>query len=766
MTLDDASGAIEVCVSGLAELESQPSENSELAVVKLRLELVTAYTAAGRLADALSCAERAVATWNARHLSAESDLDIELLRLLVHAHDLVPKLRRSLGQYDRADDALAVSVEFLRLVTVHHPSFAAALAAALPPFGEMLAGAERFAEAVAAYEEALAIYRQLSRDGRDNFFRERADLLAAMARLHTVTGQVAAAEACARDAIDFYERFATEQPTLAATVAEQITAMRSRLVPDVTPPHSDQAAPSGQRNSGNYLTLRITPRTADTARVRKTKLKHWPGMKVTWFGGGAVVHSGDEPSPGAAALVVSPHRATECVVVISSHTVKVQSAMVEELAEVLAKGLPSGYTAMRFVAWDGACATNERPAAAHLISMRLGIDVIAAAGPLLGVPGGSLFAPIGRGERRPGGFWRFRAGAQPTRVGWRFPAPQWEADLSQVPEQTGDLVLDQIPAGLWLHRRRPGSVTDLAYSVPTDDSHPAIILSHPSEEPLHRDGLVRALLVIPAPVLDRCVFTPYGQRPLRDGPVGPVVADVLGRAVHVRTGLPLCAPAGQRAVVTIDQKGLPCWRTFARELWHAPRTGAPRPVDWVNPCPDVLDTPAGAATFTLGSGWVLEVIQAGLWIRPEHLTNPADWIRGLPVDVNRCAVIIGAPHAAMPVAPGRTIAVVLEKLPVDARKRAYLAVPRGAGTDAFILADALRDSLPEPSEVQLVQLVNPLPGGTWLDFPAESSSMAPVQGGAARSASRADNPETLDSYTRLLDGIRRAKEWDESSPDS
>ena len=484
----------------------------------------------------------------------------------------------------------------------------------------------------------------------------------------------------------------------------------------------------------------------------QVRLRHWPGMKVSWLGAGAVVHSGDEPSPGAAALVVSPHGSTECAVVISSHTVKLQPAMVEELAEVLANGLPRGFTAMRFVAWDGACATNERPAAAHLIAMRLGIDVIAAAGPLLGVPGGSLFAPIGRGEHRPGGFWRFRTGAQPARVGWRFPAPHWEADLGEIPELPGDLVLDQIPAGLWLHRRRVGSVTDLAYSVPTDHSHPAMILSHPGEEPLHRDELVRAISVIPALTADRCVFTPYGQRPLLDGPVGPVVADVLGRAVHVRTGLPLCAPAGQRAVVTIDQKGLPRWRTFARELWHAPRTGAPRPVDWVNPCPDVLDTPAGAATFTLGGGWVLEVIQAGLWIRPEHLTDPADWIRGLPVDVNRCAVVVGAPHAAELPPPGHMMADVLEKLPVDARKRAYLAVPRGAAPSVFILATALRDSLPEPGEVELVgpSALPAFPPSTTGSFPAVGSTGSfpsvgstgsfPATPAAQHNGQRADGP--------------------------
>src|SRR5258706_1248978 len=149
----------------------------------------------------------------------------------------------------------------------------------------------------------------------------------------------------------------------------------------------------------------------------QVRLRHWPGMKVSWLGAGAVLHSGAEPSGGAAALVVSPHGSTECAVVISSHTVKLQPAMVEELADVLANGLPRGFSAMRFVAWDGACATNERPAAAHIIAMRLGIGVIPAAGPLLGVPGGSLLAPVGRVGHRPGGFWGVLAGVLPDTAG-------------------------------------------------------------------------------------------------------------------------------------------------------------------------------------------------------------------------------------------------------------------------------------------------------------------------------------------------------------
>src|SRR6185437_14774983 len=475
--------------------------------------------------------------------------------------------------------------------------------------------------------------------------------------------------------------------------------------------------------------------TTDT----QVRLHTWPGMRLSWMGAGAVVHPGEEPGSGPASLVVSPHGSSECAVVVSSHNVNLQPQMVEELAEVLANGLPRGFASMRFVAWDGACASEAAPAPAHILSMRLGIDVVSAGGPLLGVPGGSLFAPVGRGPERPGGWWRFRVGLPPTRVGWRFPAPKWEADLPEACELAGDVVLDPVPAGLWLHRRNVSSVSDLAYSVPTDPEHPALILSHPSEEPLQRDEIVRGIQAIPTPMTEKLVLTPYGRCPVADGEVGPLVADLIGRAVHVRTGLPLCAPAGQRAVVTIDDKGLPRWRTFARELWHAPHAQAPRTIDWINPAPEVLTRMAGAATFSLGAGWVCEVIQAGLWVRPEELPDPAEWVRGLPVDVNRCAVVIGAPHAPEITPPRRMIAGVLEQMPVDARKRAYLAVPRGAAPDAFVLAKSLRDRLPEMSDVELV--------GPSAHDVAETATFAPLTAapGTARSnynsvATVASNP--------------------------
>ncbi|GEM_PF-6013912 len=436
--------------------------------------------------------------------------------------------------------------------------------------------------------------------------------------------------------------------------------------------------------------------------ITQLSLRHWPGMRLTWAHGCVVLHSGDEPGAGAMAVAASSSVANELCVVVGSHRVRIHPAMIEELADILAGQLPWGCTGLRLVAWDGACAEEDRPAPAYLLAARLGIAVVAPAGPLLGVPGGALFAPRGSGVQRPGGWWRFLPGTAPVRVGWRFPTPEWESDVSQVAELPNDLVIDQIPAGLWLHRHGSGSVTDLVYSVPVDPADPALVLSHPAEEPLRSDEFAGALNALSHQTARRVVFTPYGPQPLADGRLGEVATVILGQPARVRTGLPLHTPSGQRAVVTVDENGVPRWRPFARELHHVTPAAPPDAVDWVNPAPAVLTVPAGAAAFDLGYRWVAEVIEAGLWLRPEHVLEAGDWVRSLPLDVDRCSIVIGAPHAPDPTPPPGLVAALLDQLPSDARARLRLSVPRSVGAHVHEFLADLQALLPGTGQVQLL----------------------------------------------------------------
>jgi hypothetical protein len=423
-------------------------------------------------------------------------------------------------------------------------------------------------------------------------------------------------------------------------------------------------------------------------------------MRLTWMSGCAMVHSGPEPGAGMTSLVAKASGSTELPVVVTSHTLRLVPAMMNELADVLAERLPQRCNRIRLVAWNSGCLHDDRPAPAYQLATRLGVEVIAPAGPLLGVPGGSLFAPAGRGAQRPGGWWRFAPGSAPSRVGWRYPAPQWDADLGDVVELGHDLVVDQVPAGLWLHRSGYRSVTDLVYSVPVDPTDPALIVSHPSEKPLHRDEIARALSALPRRVAERLVFTPYGPRPVTDGRLGEVAAAVLRAPVRVRAGLPLFAAGGKRALVTVDSGGRPCWRPFVRELRYKPHMPCAEAADWINPAPNLLAEPVDHATFSLGSGWAAEVIEAGLWIRPAQLTEPAD--RALPPDVDQCTIVIGTPSTGCPPPPGPVISDLLRNLPADARSRLRVAVHRGTSDAVMVLASALCDELPSAGEVRLL----------------------------------------------------------------
>jgi hypothetical protein len=122
-------------------------------------------------------------------------------------------------------------------------------------------------------------------------------------------------------------------------------------------------------------------------------------------------------------IVANASGSTELAVVVTSHTLRLLPAMMNELADALAERLPPRCTRVRLVAWNSGCLHDDRPAPAYQLASRLGVEVIAPAGPLLGVPGGSLFAPAGRGAQRAAGGGSHRAARRPGSAGATRPRP-------------------------------------------------------------------------------------------------------------------------------------------------------------------------------------------------------------------------------------------------------------------------------------------------------------------------------------------------------
>jgi hypothetical protein len=191
---------------------------------------------------------------------------------------------------------------------------------------------------------------------------------------------------------------------------------------------------------------------------------------------------------------------------------------------------------------------------------------------------------------------------------------------------------------------------------------------------------------------DNLIVVPYGDRPLADnGHLGTVAAGALNRAVRVRTGLPLFVPGVGRQVVAVGANGAPTWRPFARELVWAPN-GVSRIQKHSLPARHLK--PAAPGQLALDERWVVEVVEAGLWIREYDRVEGAELVRALPVDSQYCTLVLGAfgEHPDRP--PWRAIARLLRNLPEDARSRVRLAVPESAGPGmAYGAANALGDLL-------------------------------------------------------------------------
>jgi hypothetical protein len=308
----------------------------------------------------------------------------------------------------------------------------------------------------------------------------------------------------------------------------------------------------------------------------------------------------------------------------------------------------------------------------------LDAEVLAPDGDLAAVPGGGLFVLPGvDGLSR--GWWRFRPGRPPQAGGRRYPVPEWERALSGAGEiASGELVVEEIPAGLWIHwaGRWSRRTDELAYAIPAQPDIVALLVSRPGDRPLPAADLRRLVSTLPERVQERLVVIPYGDRPVADGQLGAVVSGALNRTVKMVTGLPLHLAGRGRQVAVVDADGDPTWMPFAREVSWRPHAGS-RILSYLAPAERLL--PTGPAQFLLTERWVVEVIEAGLWIHELDRTDGGTVVRQLPLDARHCTVVVGVCGPAAQSVPWRAVRNLLKALPAPARGRVRLAVPAAAG---------------------------------------------------------------------------------------
>jgi hypothetical protein len=359
-------------------------------------------------------------------------------------------------------------------------------------------------------------------------------------------------------------------------------------------------------------------------------------------------------------------------------------SLVPELAERLQSWVWAGWRSVRLVG-ARAAAPDGGLSPAQMLADELGVEVVAPDGEMLAVPDGSLFVVADPGATRRGAWWRCWPGRAPVPVGARFPTPEWERDLAEFTDpDIPDVVVDEVPAGLWIHRQGLVKQTDLAFSVAADPQAVKLLVSRPGDEPLRAAQLQRLVVSLPDGLHQRMVVLPYGDQPVADGRLGAVMAAATERRVRVGTGLALRLAHGGSQVVAVDQNGAPAWRPFVRELAWYPRFRTPRALKWSNPLGSMVQT--GPGEYALNRHWVVELVECGLWIRPVEGFGGEKLVRELPLDGQQCTVVVSGSERRWLGPPWRAVARLLRRLPADARSRLRLAVPEETGEAVAISA--------------------------------------------------------------------------------
>src|SRR5829696_7581380 len=138
----------------------------------------------------------------------------------------------------------------------------------------------------------------------------------------------------------------------------------------------------------------------------------------------------------------------------------------QELAEILRPWIPDKYESVRLVAPFAGYSAAGAPSAAQELADWLGAEVLAPGAPVVGVPDGSLFV-VGDDRVERSSWWRMRPGRPAEAIGRRFPSPEWERHLGDFADPAiSGLVVEEIPAGIWIRQAGPVAKNDLAFAIP------------------------------------------------------------------------------------------------------------------------------------------------------------------------------------------------------------------------------------------------------------------------------------------------------------
>ncbi|MEV0395561.1 hypothetical protein [Polymorphospora rubra] len=357
-----------------------------------------------------------------------------------------------------------------------------------------------------------------------------------------------------------------------------------------------------------------------------------PGDVVRHTVGNALVlHHPDEISGEAQSLALSVVADAENDVVV----LDLGSGMSIGSWESMAGVLPRRRRGIRLVA----CGQQHETAAmaGQWLSERLNRTVIAPDGDLVRGAAGGLFV-----HSKPGSGWvRFRPGKPPAWDSKRYPTPSWDTAATERRPSSSTGEIEPLPGGVWIHDVRAPQVTAdhrhrLVTDVPCQPETMTVLLGCPGTAPLPLDDVVRFWRDLDPDSRMRARFVRYGDVRMPEGEVfGQALADLLNTNIVCYTGVPIGAP-GKVEIRTVRADGVLGWPPFALELGYVPRahpnSRARRPAVLSHRGPLRGAEEIAPRVYWYAPDAVVEVVEAGLWIRPADEPGNAERIRGAALD--------------------------------------------------------------------------------------------------------------------------------------
>ncbi|MFE0590092.1 hypothetical protein [Micromonospora echinospora] len=357
-----------------------------------------------------------------------------------------------------------------------------------------------------------------------------------------------------------------------------------------------------------------------------------PGDVVQHTVGNALVlHHPDEISGEAQSLALSVVADDENDLVVLDLGSGIPIGSWESMAGVL----PRRRRGIRLVA----CGERNDTAAmaGQWLSERLNRTVIAPDGDLIRGAAGALFV-----HSKPGSGWvRFRPGKPPAWDSKRYPRPVWDTAATERRASSSTGEIEPLPGGVWIHDvRAPEVVAEhrgrLVADLPCQAETMTVLLGCPGTEPLSLDDVVRFWRDLDPENQLRTRFVQYGEIRMPEGEsFGQTLADLLATKVVCYPGVPIGAP-GKFEIRTVRADGVLGWPPFALELGYAPRPHpnslARRPLLLGHRGPLRWTEEIEPRVYWYAPDAVVEVIEAGLWVRPAEEPGNAERVRATPLD--------------------------------------------------------------------------------------------------------------------------------------